>query len=165
MNKTLLAALLAWLAPTALMAGEPGEFGARQQRGAEMFKRWDSNGDGVVSRDEAQASDAERVAKKFDLLDKNKDGQLTTDELHQGHEDRMAAMKGRFDADFKKADQNGDGSLSKEEAAAMPKLSRHFADIDSNKDSAVSREEIDAHHAQRGRGRHGPPPSPPAPEG
>ena len=163
MKTILLATALVALAPAALLAQDSGGYGARGgHRGADMFKRWDTNGDGVISRDEANAAGAERIARVFDQLDTNKDGQLTQDELRQGHENRMAAMKGRFDADFKNADKDGDGSLSKDEAAAMPMLSKHFDEIDTNKDGVVSREEIEAHHSKMGgrfhRGGGEPPP-------
>lgn len=160
MKTILLATALIALAPTTLLAQESsstGGYGARGgHRGEDMFKRWDTNGDGVISRDEANAAGAERVAKMFDQLDTNKDGQLTPDELRQAHQDRMAAMKGRFDADFKNADRNGDGGLSKDEAAAMPMIAKHFDEIDTNKDGVVSREEIEANHAKMGgRFHHG----------
>lgn len=158
MKTILLATALVALAPAMLLAQDStGGYGARGgHHGEDMFKRWDTNGDGVISRDEANAAGAERVAKMFDQLDKNQDGQLSQDELRQGHQDHMAAMKGRFDADFKNADKNGDGSLSKDEAAAMPMISRHFDEIDTNKDGEVSREEIGAHHAKMGgRFHHG----------
>lgn len=155
MKKMLLAAALAWLAPAALLAQEDPAGDSRPPRGEDMFKRWDSNGDGVISRDEAQAAGAGRIAKKFDSLDKDKDGQLTPDELRAARDDRMAAMKERFDTDFRNADKNGDGSLTKEEAAGMPMLARHFDEVDTNKDGVVTREEIEAHHAKMGpRGAH-----------
>jgi Ca2+-binding EF-hand superfamily protein len=148
-----LATVLVALAPAALLAGEPGDqIGA--SHGRDYYKHWDTNGDGVISRDEAQASDAERFAKKFDALDKDQDGQLTQDELRENRAERRSAMKERFETDFRNADKNGDGSLTKEEAAAMPRLARHFDDIDTNKDGSVTQEELQAHHANHRR--HGP---------
>ena len=149
MKKILFTAALITLTPAILLADEPTSPG--------MFKHWDTNGDGVISRDEAQAAGAERIAKMFDKLDTNKDGQLTPDELRAAHEHRFAAMKERFDEQFKAADKNGDGSLSKEEAEqGMPMLAKHFDEIDTNKDGLVSVDELKAHHMKMHGGRHRP---------
>lgn len=50
---------------------------------AAMIKKLDLNGDGAVSRAEAQQG-APHLAKRFDKLDANKDGQLTAAELEAG---------------------------------------------------------------------------------
>jgi len=151
MKKILFAAALVAFTPAVLLAEAPGDRG-----GPGMFKRWDTNGDGVISRDEAQAAGAERIAKTFDSLDANKDGQLTQDEIQAARGKRFAAMKERFAEHFKSADKNGDGSLSKEEAeAGMPMLAKHFDEIDANKDGQVGTDELKAHHIKM-HGRHGP---------
>ena len=55
---------------------------------------------------------------------------------------------GRGDA-LKKADANGDGMISREEAKANPRLAKHFDDIDTNRDGQLSADEMKAFHAQR----------------
>jgi Ca2+-binding EF-hand superfamily protein len=52
----------------------------RQARAAERFRHADTDGDGAISRAEAEKH-APRLAQKFDLIDANKDGKLTQDEL------------------------------------------------------------------------------------
>ena len=47
---------------------------------------------------------------------------------------------------FKKADTNGDGMISREEAKAMPRLAAHFDEIDANKDGLISADEMRAYH-------------------
>lgn len=42
---------------------------------------------------------------------------------------------------FKRADKNGDGKLSKEEAENMPAIAQRFDAIDADKDSAISENE------------------------
>jgi len=60
-------------------------------------------------------------------------------------------MRERFDERFNKADANGDGKLSKSEAAAMPRVAKNFDAIDANHDGFVTKAEIaQAMMAQRG---------------
>jgi Ca2+-binding EF-hand superfamily protein len=51
------------------------------------------------------------------------------------------------------ADTNGDGQISRQEAAALPRLAKNFDAIDANKDGQVTREEMRAYHEQQ-RGAH-----------
>ena len=50
---------------------------------------------------------------------------------------------------LKAADKNADGKISRTEAAALPRMAKHFDAIDSNKDGLVSREELKAHREKR----------------
>lgn len=66
-----------------------------QERGAdkkgafiERFKRADKDGNGAISRAEAEQS-IPRMARRFDGLDANKDGQITMDELAAARKARM----------------------------------------------------------------------------
>jgi Ca2+-binding EF-hand superfamily protein len=43
---------------------------------------------------------------------------------------------------FKKADKDGDGSLTREEAKAVPRVSKNFDAIDVDKSGTVTRKEI-----------------------
>ena len=43
---------------------------------------------------------------------------------------------------FSKLDTNGDGVISRSEAAARPKLAEHFDKLDTNKDGVLSRDEL-----------------------
>jgi len=62
----------------------------RQARAAERFRHADTDGDGAISRAEAEKH-APRLAQKFDQIDSNKDGKLTQDELRAYRE----AKRGR----------------------------------------------------------------------
>jgi len=56
-----------------------------------------------------------------------------------------AEMQARVRERFKKADTNGDGRLSREEAQkGMPQVARDFDRIDANKDGVVTLEELEA---------------------
>lgn len=62
-------------------------------------------------------------------------------------EQRASHMQERLKA----ADKNGDGKISREEAtASLPKLSKHFDQIDANKDGFISKDEMKAWHDKRG---------------
>jgi Ca2+-binding EF-hand superfamily protein len=156
MKKFLLITALVALSPAVLVAGDTGSpTGGGPGHGEEMFKRHDTNNDGVVSREEAQAAGAERISRKFDKMDTNKDGQLTQEEMRQAREQRRAGMKMRFDEHFKSADKDSDGSISKSEAEqGMPMLAKHFDAVDTDKDGQASRDELKAHHANMRHGRH-----------
>jgi Ca2+-binding EF-hand superfamily protein len=55
-----------------------------QERMQEWFKKVDKDGDGSISREEAQAN-APRLAKNFDAVDANHDGKVTPEELRAHH--------------------------------------------------------------------------------
>ncbi|MEO8627393.1 MAG: EF-hand domain-containing protein [Betaproteobacteria bacterium] len=54
----------------------------------------------------------------------------------------LADSASRLDAKFKKADKDSDGTLTKDEARAMPRVAKHFDTIDADKDGTVSLDEI-----------------------
>jgi len=51
-------------------------------------------------------------------------------------------------------DKNADGSISRDEAAAHPRLSRSFDRIDTNKDGVLSQDELRAARPHGGHGHH-----------
>ena len=169
-NTILLTAMLT-LAPVALIAATnattttAAPAPAKGEHG--WFKKVDTNGDGVITKDEALAAANARVEKEFATFDTNHDGQITQDEIKAVHDAKRAEMEAKFDARFKQADTNGDGQLSKDEAqAGMPFLARAFDRLDTNKDGELSLDEIKAgraamaqHHFRRGPHGWGPPPA------
>ena len=56
---------------------------------------------------------------------------------------------------MKAADKDGDGKISRAEAVALPRLAKHFDEIDTNKDGFLSKEELKAsrekHAAQKSK--------------
>jgi Ca2+-binding EF-hand superfamily protein len=61
----------------------------RQAKAADRFKHADTDGDGAISRAEAEQH-APRLAKKFDQIDSNKDGKLTQEELRAYRESKRS---------------------------------------------------------------------------
>lgn len=95
----------------------------------------DTNGDGQISRDEAQH--APRLAASFDRLDADKDGQLSREELRAARMKRGAAHRAQLDVDK-------DGQISRDEAKPAQRLSQNFDAIDANKDGQLTRDELSA---------------------
>lgn len=156
----LLAALL--VTPLAFAQSTPMSSDARSgsphgSRGSmnKHFMGSDTNKDGAVSREEAQAA----FERHFTALDGDKDGKVTQEEMKAAHVNarklRADGYRAAFDARYKKADLNGDGMLSREEATTgMPRLSRTFDRFDGNKDGQLTTAEIQTAARMHGR-RHG----------
>lgn len=72
---------------------------AMHGRMQERWKAADKDGDGALSRAEAEAAGMKRLSRDFDKLDKNKDGKLTPDEARNGmimrHRDGMPGATGK----------------------------------------------------------------------
>ena len=63
--------------------------------------------------------------------------------------DRAAKMHERIKA----ADKDGDGKISRAEAVALPRIAKHFDEIDTNKDGFITKEEMKAFHDKRAANR------------
>ena len=106
--------------------------------------RADTDGDGRVSRAEAEAASSKKSTEWFDKLDANKDGYVTQEEISQAKASRRADMKARFDERFKEADANNDGQLSLDEVQAkMPRLADRFSTLDKDKNGMLTRDELE----------------------
>jgi hypothetical protein len=130
-------AVAALLAGHALAGDNPRSDAPRDEM------RADKDGDGRVSRAEADAAAAERTTEWFGKLDLDKDGYVTQDEIRQARETRRGAMKERLDDHFKSADANSDGQLSLDEVQSnMPRLAERFSAVDADKNGFLSKEEL-----------------------
>jgi EF hand len=56
----------------------------------------------------------------------------------------VAQAPSAAEAAFKRADANGDGKLTKEEAARLPAIAAKFEELDKDKDGALSMSEFTA---------------------
>lgn len=103
---------------------------------ATAYSGFDTDGDGVISPREGEASPA--LARNFDRIDTNQSGGIDDNEYN-------AASMHVADLSFGEVDVNGDGVVSEREAAAMPvSLKEAFGDIDTDGDSNVSPQEYRA---------------------
>ncbi len=65
-------------------------------------------------------------------------------------ESRRKQMRARMREKLQRADQNGDGSISRAEAERdLPGVARHFDQIDVNRDGIISRDELRAAREKR----------------
>ena len=158
--------------PGAGTGGRPDPEKMRQMF-EERFKKADLDGDGALTKAEAEKG-MPMLARDFDKIDLNKDGKLTREEIRTAMERRRAEMAGkggpgggrgpgreggrpspeemqaRGEEMFKKADTNGDGVLSEDEAArASPRLAQNFTAMDANRDGKLTREEISQYREAR----------------
>lgn len=139
--------LVAWAAPIAAQ-GLPGAT-VRPDTGA------GSSSDGQTARERCKADpQACRQEFKARMEQRCKDNpqqceeakarrQKQREECKADPEKCRAAARARFEQRFKKADADGNGTLSRAEAQkSMPMIARHFDAFDANKDGQISLDEI-----------------------
>ena len=145
MRNALLLSALGLACAATFAAASPGAEGHHDPMA--RLKAADTNGDGMISRDEAKA--LPRIAKHFDEADANHDGQLTADELRAFHQKMHEARMAKGGGWFKKLDTDGDGRISRAEAQASPRLAARFDDIDADKDGFLTTDELKAARGHR----------------
>lgn len=121
------------LAPDGTMPPPPGMGDGMRGGGMGGLMRADTNGDGMISREEAKA----QADARFAAMDTNHDGVLTADEL-----------TGPGARGLARADADGDGKITHAEYDAA--MAKRFARLDANGDGVISADEIRA-AMERGR--------------
>ena len=135
------------LASAAILAVAAPEVHEGRGHGFERLKQADTNGDGMISREEAKA--LPRILEHFAEIDADGNGQITAEELRAFHAKRMEKVRAER---WKKLDTNGDGRVSLEEARAnAPRLAERFSQIDTNGDGFITPDELKAAHAKHAR--------------
>ena len=78
-------------------AGQPGAAKGehRHHRGGGRLKGADKDGDGAISKSEADAAGMKRLSGDFDKIDANKDGKITRDEMRAYRTAHRGEHKGR----------------------------------------------------------------------
>lgn len=80
----------------------------------------------------------------FAAMDTNKDGKILKPEFETFMRARLARQAEAFDTAFRDLDKSGDGQIDKTEAAAHPALLEHFAEVDSDTNGTLSKNELRA---------------------
>jgi Ca2+-binding EF-hand superfamily protein len=139
LKPVLIAALL--LGPVFALAEDTGKLPAAAKPGMEeRFKKADKDHDGTL--DKGEAKDLPYVAKHFDEIETDKEGTVSMDEIRDFAKSHKKDAHRRCEERFKQADMDHDGTLTKEEAKAMPNVAKHFDEIDVDKDGTVTLDEI-----------------------
>lgn len=135
--------------------GHHGDHAARAQA---KFAAKDKNKDGKLTADEVPRMPAE----VFKKIDANSDGGLTAEEMKEAWKARHEAKRGgeagnksrEHGGKMAHVDTDGDGKISKTEAAALGQ--KMFARMDSNSDGVITQDELKAARPKHGeRGEHG----------
>ncbi len=117
---------------------------AQKARFDQAFKTVDSNGDGKISKEEAEQK-APPLAANFAVIDTNKDNGLSNQEIWDVQQKVMAAERQArqdFSRTLQNADKNKDSKLSKKETEALPGVRVNFEQIDQNHDGFLVMPEI-----------------------
>jgi Ca2+-binding EF-hand superfamily protein len=139
-RSALVAALLLGLAPlsAAYAQGMPSD----AVPGQHMLQRFDTNGDGPISKEEMTAA-RQRLFKK---LDRNGDGVVDNKEIEAARKtirNRAEVAQARLANRWRGMDKDGDGKVSEEEFSSDMPL---FDLADRNGDGKLSADEIAAAH-------------------
>jgi hypothetical protein len=135
---TVLAAAVALFIPQLAVSAD--EHGSRMEA---HFKKADKDNDGSLTREEAKVMPW--VAKNFDAIDADKSGTVTLAEIQAVMKKMAKEAHKRGVERFKAADKDNDGSLTREEANAMPRVAKNFDAIDADKSGTVTLKEIHAY--------------------
>lgn len=107
------------------------------QRMQAWFERLDRNRDGRLTPQESRGQPY--LETNFQRLDEEGRGYLLPSDLGPP---QKAFLGVRLRTVFAQSDRNGDGRLSRQEARSFPWLDRRFAEIDLNRDGAVTLQEV-----------------------
>jgi Ca2+-binding EF-hand superfamily protein len=114
-----------WRAATTFLAKSP------------TFNQYDINGDGVITRNETKAIPHSQLSHVFDRVDADDDGNISPVEFKAAQTNLLHGLS------FSKIDTDGDGVISKDEAAKVPLLNELFNRLDVNNDGVISKHEFE----------------------
>jgi hypothetical protein len=80
--------------PPAATKADPGKAGEHRKHRGERMKAADKDGDGAISKAEADAAGLKGLSKNFDKIDANKDGKITREEMRTARAEHKGMHKG-----------------------------------------------------------------------
>ncbi len=101
---------------------------------AYLFKKYDTDGDGMITKAEYFAF----IEQRFEKMDLNGDGTVTKDELYAGR--FYTYLPELALAVFRDSDTNKNGQITKNEMVKSEKI--RFAQMDQNSDDMLSKSEF-----------------------
>lgn len=119
-----------------------------------MLERFDANGDGAITKQEIEAAGVER----FNSADADGNGLVTAEEMAAAADKEVSErMTKRISKHIERADTNGDGSLSLEEATASQgdRTEKMFERFDTDADGTITQAELEAGKGMFKRGKRG----------
>lgn len=144
-SRLLFVAVAAVIAGTAIAAPPPASPSSADAPQRQRMAQLDTNNDGVIDREEAARHP--RLAGMFDRLDVNKNGKLEAGERSswRGKGGGKRGHHGQVGMGHAIAlDTDGDGRISRAEAASKPKFAARFDQADANRDGYLVRSELRA---------------------
>ena len=127
---------LLWAFPLGLQAQTPQEIKAYERRLQQLFEQLDRDGNRRLERQEVQGQPY--LERHFERLDQQRRGYLAPADLKPSRQQPPP----RAERVLRKADQNGDGRIDRQEAQGYPWLRKHFDVIDRNGDGSLDRQEL-----------------------
>ena len=125
------------LSPGPAGAQDPRQLDRYEKRLEDWFHRVDRNGDGRISPNESKGYPF--LEMNFERLDSPGRGYLLPQDLAPANTHFLGE---RLREKFKRADRDGNGQLSRAEAAAIPWLAKRFSEMDRDRNGSVSLEEF-----------------------
>ena len=122
--------------PLAVQAQTPQEIKAYERRLQQLFEQLDRDGNRRLDRQEVQGQPY--LERHFERLDQQRRGYLAPADLKPSRQQPPP----RSERVLRKADQNGDGRIDRQEAQGYPWLRKHFDVIDRNGDGSLDRQEL-----------------------
>jgi hypothetical protein len=110
-----------------------------------------------VAADEEAASDGMQQTLNLNFSPENReklrkaldDYAKSVDRDHEQIEERRRAMQASIEARFLDADNDGDGTIDRQEATEkLPQIARLFSQVDTNQDNVISLEELEEAQAR-----------------
>lgn len=140
--RKLIAGVLLVAMPCVALAADQADNSKKEMEAKfnQLFKAVDTNGDGKISKSEAELK-APAMADGFEVIDADRDGGLSKAEI-KAFTAALEKKRRDFQQRLEKADKDKNGQLSREEANALPNLSAHFEEIDANFDGQLTIKEI-----------------------
>ncbi len=120
----------------AVQAQTPEEIKAYERRLQQLFEQLDRDGNRQLDRQEVQGQPY--LERHFERLDQQRRGYLAPADLKPSRQQPPP----RAERVLRKADQNGDGRIGRQEAQGYPWLRKHFDAIDRNGDGSLERQEL-----------------------